>query len=404
MSVESGIAQCWAVEGYTIVAAEVQEGKCYLDLEPHEQHLQCSVCGSRDLVRRGTVQRQLRTLPIGRGPVLLRVPVQRVYCRRCQKLRQVALGFAEPRRSYTRSFERLVLELCEVMCLQDVAEYLQIGWDLVKEIYTRSLEQRRQSLNLRGLQKLAIDELNVGKGRFLSLVLDLESGAVVHVGSGKSGAALAAFFTALKASGAQIQAVAMDMSAAFQAAVREQLPQAVIVFDHFHLVKLFNEKLTDFRRACYREARDLLHKDVLQGTRWLLLKNPQHLDAQKQEPQRLAEALALNQPLATVYYMKEDLRQLWNQKSKADADEFLFNWICRANGSGIAMLQRFTKVLASHRSGILAWYDHRISTGPLEGLNNKIKTLQRQAYGYRDQHFFTLRIYALHEAKYALTG
>lgn len=404
MSVESGIAQCWAVEGYAIVAAEVKEGKSYLDLEPQEQHLQCSVCGGRDLVRRGTVQRQLRSVPIGRQPVFLRVPVQRVYCRTCRKLRQVALGFAEPRRSYTRSLERLVLELCPVMCLQDVAAYLQVGWDLVKEIYARSLEQRRQTLNLRGLRHLAIDELSVGKGRFLSLVLDLDSGAVVHVGQGKSGEALAEFFTRLKDSGAQIQAVAMDMSAAFQAAVREQLPEAAIVFDHFHLVKLFNEKLSDFRRHCYREATELLHKEVLKGTRWLLLKNPQNLKAQKDEPQRLKEALALNQPLATVYYMKEDLRQLWNQKSKADAEEFLFNWICRANGSGIAMLKSFTKVLASHRSGILAWYDHRISTGPLEGINNKIKTLQRQAYGYRDQHFFTLRIYALHEAKYALAG
>lgn len=404
MSVDSGIAQCWAVEGYAIVATEVKEGKSYLDLGPQEQHLQCSVCGSRDLVRRGRVQRQLRTLPIGRRPVLLRVPVQRVYCRRCRHLRQVALGFADPRRSYTRSFERLVLELCERMCLQDVAEYLQIGWDLVKEIYTRCLEHRRQSLDLRELRRVAIDELNVGRGRFLTLVLDLESGAVVHVGQGKSGEALAEFFAALEASGAQIQAVAMDMSAAFEKAVREQLPQAQIVFDHFHLVKLFNEKLSDFRRACYREAKDLLHKDVLKGSRWLLLKNPQHLHAKKDEPQRLEEALTLNKPLATVYYMKEDLRQLWNQPSKADAEAFLFSWICRANGSGIAMLKSFTKVLAGHRSGILAWYDHRISTGPLEAINNKVKTLQRQAYGYRDQHFFTLRIYALHEAKYALTG
>jgi transposase len=198
MSVESGIAPCWAVEGYAIVAAEVKEGKGYLDLQPQEQQLQCSVCGSRDLVRRGTVLRQLRTLPIGRQPVFLRVPVQRVYCRCCRHLRQVPLGCADPRRSYTRSFERLVLELCEVMCLQDVAAYLQIGWDLVKEIYARCLEQRRATLNLRGLRKLAIDELNVGKGRLLSLVLDLESGTVVHVGRGKSGQSLAPFFTALQ--------------------------------------------------------------------------------------------------------------------------------------------------------------------------------------------------------------
>ncbi len=99
----------------------------------------------------------------------------------------------------------------------------------------------------------------------------------------------------------------MDMSAAYRSAVSIHLPKAVIVFDHFHVVKLFNEKLSDLRRALYREATEVQHKEVLKGTRWLLLKNAENLDPEKDEKVRLKEALKLNEPLAAAYYMKEDL-------------------------------------------------------------------------------------------------
>ena len=104
----------------------------------------------------------------------------------------------------------------------------------------------------------------------------------------------------------------MDMSQAYISAVSSNLPHATIVFDHFHVIKLMNEKLTELRRDLYREATDLLQKDVLKGTRWLLLKNPENLRDDRNERARLEEALSLNKPLATAYYMKEDLRLLWS--------------------------------------------------------------------------------------------
>jgi transposase len=100
----------------------------------------------------------------------------------------------------------------------------------------------------------------------------------------------------------------MDMSAAYWGAVMTHLPKAKIVVGHFHVIKLFNEKLSDLRRALYREATDVMKKQVLKGTRWLLLKNPENLDPEKDEKRRMKEALALNEPLATAYYMKDDLR------------------------------------------------------------------------------------------------
>ena len=112
----------------------------------------------------------------------------------------------------------------------------------------------------------------------------------------------------------------------------------------------------------------------------------------------------MNEPLAKAYYLKEDLRQIWNQTDKKEAERFLDDWIKRADNSGVPQLKTMAQTMAGSSFGILAWYDHPISSGPMEGTNNKIKTMKRQAYGFRDQEFFKLRIMGIHEAKYALTG
>src|SRR5690606_18631281 len=139
--------------------------------------------------------------------------------------------------------------------------------------------------------------------------------------------ALNPFWKRLKSARAKVQAVAMDMSAAYFQAVSENLPQAAIVFDWFHIVKLLNDKLSQLRRDLQREATDKLHRQVLKGTRWLLLKRPENLDESKREHRRLQDALKLNSSLATAYYLKEDLRELWEQPTKAAADRFLTSWI-----------------------------------------------------------------------------
>jgi transposase len=224
------------------------------------------------------------------------------------------------------------------------------------------------------------------------------------LGDGKGVAALTAFWKRLRAARAKVRAVATDMGKAYIRAVRENLPKAVHVFDHFHVIKLFNEKLSAFRRELFRSLADDEQRRILKGTRWLLLKNPENLDPQKNELERLQEALNLNTPLTTAYYLKEDLRQIWQQKNKVIARLVLNDWIRRADASGIAMLQQFASTLEEHREGILAYYDYPISTGPLEGINNKIQTMKRQAYGFRDHEFFKLKILAIHQTKYALLG
>jgi transposase len=395
----------FGLHGYDYLSTAYEGGHVRFTIGQRPRTRRCPLCGSRQVAPRGHQQRTFRAVPIGGKPVDITLDIPRVACTRCDIVRQVPLDFADSRRRYTRSFERYALQLSRLMTIQDVARHLRVGWDTIKDIQKRDLQHRFKKPRLAKLKQIAIDEIAIGKGhRYLTVVLNLQTGAVVFVGDGKGADALRPFWKRLRASGACVEAVATDMSAAYIQAVRDHLGEAVHVFDHFHVIKLFNEKLSDFRRELHREATDQLHKDVLKGTRWLLLKNPENLDPKRNERERLEEALRLNKPLATVYYLKEDLRQVWAQPDKAAATRVLEDWIRRAEASCIKVLQKFAVTLAMYRTGILAYYDRRISTGPLEGTNNKIKTMQRQAYGFRDHEFFKLKILALHEAKYALLG
>jgi transposase len=395
----------FGLRGYDYVKTEFTEGAVVFTVRQRPHTCRCPQCDSRELIHHGHEPRSFRTVPVGHKPTWIVLPIPRVECRSCRRTRQVTLPFADPRRRYTKTFERYALELSRLMTIQDVAQHLGVSWDTIKDIQKRDLQRRFQKPRLKKLKQIAIDEISIGHGqRYLTVVLNLETGAVVFVGDGKGADALDAFWGRLRAAKAQVEAVATDMSPAYIQAIREHLGSATHVFDHFHVVKLFNEKLSDFRRELYREATEKMTKDVLKGTRWLLLKNPENLDPKKKERERLEEALRMNQPLATVYYMKEDLRQIWMQPDKETAAQVLQDWIRRAEASCIKVLQKFAGTLAMHRTGILAYYDCRISTGPLEGTNNKIKTMQRQAYGFRDKEFFKLKILAIHEAKYALVG
>src|SRR5690606_12442204 len=286
-------------------------GSVVVRLTVKDDAVRCPGCGSGDVVRRGCQTREFRAPPIANRCVSLLIDVPRVACEACGTVRQVAVTGMAERHRCTRSFVRYVLELRKVMTIRDLAIHLGVSEWLVRTIEKDYLHKHFSKPRLKDTTKIAIDELSIGGGhRYLTIVMDLASGAILHVGKGKGADALDPFWRRLRASRATIDAVAMDMSAAYVFAVTQHLPEATIVFDKFHVVKLMNEKLSNLRRALYREATEQLDKDVLKGTRWLLMKNPDHLDDARNEAARLQEALELNQPLATAYYLKEDLRQL----------------------------------------------------------------------------------------------
>ena len=395
----------FGIRGYDYVRTQYSEGNTIFTIEKKPFSLRCPCCNGRDVIRHGTTLRWFHAIPIGKKATYIKTKIPRIECKCCHTIRQINIGFADPMRTYTRSLERYVLELSKHMTIKDVSVHLGLSWDMVKGIQKRYLEKRYKNPSLEDLELIAIDEINIGKGRYLTVLLNLKTGAIVFVGEGKGSATLEPFWKRIKRKkNIQIKAVAIDMSPAYIKAVTENLPDAKIVFDHFHVIKLFNEKLSDFRRMLFNATPESLKKSVIKGSRWLLLTARENLMKKEDQFKRLTNALLLNMPLATAYYMKEDLRQLWDWDDKSTASWHLDSWILMAKESGLPMLEKFSNTLKKHRDGIIAYYDFPISTGPLEGTNNKIKTMKRQAYGFRDIEFFKLKIMALHETKYALVG
>ena len=395
----------FGLRGYQYVKSSFAGARVTLYVRSTRDQLRCSDCGGDNFWSQGSVTRTFRTVPIGSKPTDLCLDIPRIYCFHCQKTRQVRLHFAAPRKSYTRAFERYALDLSRHMTIKAVAQHLQVSWDIIKEIQATSLQRRFGRPKLGKLRQIAIDEIAIGKGHhYLTVVLDLISGAVVFVGDGKGVGALEPFWRRLRRARAKIKAVATDMGRPYIRAVRDNLPKAIHVFDRFHVVKLFNDRLSALRRQLFHQAETDQERRILKGTRWLLLKNPENLDSERNEQQRLQDALELNTPLTIAYYLKDDLRQLWSQPNKRAARRVLRDWIARARASGVRILEQMADTLEEHRKGILAYYDYPISTGPLEGTNTKIQAMKRQAYGFRDREFYKLKILGIHETQYALVG
>jgi transposase len=286
------------------------------------------------------------------------------------------------------------------MTISEVAEHLNVSWDLVKEIHKGYLEQKYGKPSLKHLESIAIDEIYNGKKKkYLTIVLNLKTGAVVFVGKGKGAEALEPFWEKLGRRKKKIKSVAIDMSAAYTKAVRENLSKAWLVYDHFHVIKLYNEKLSDLRRKLYGETEDADMKALLKGTRWLLLKNAENLDEKRGERERLEKVLQANRPLMTAYYLKEELHRIWEQPDREKGEEAFERWLSTAEESGVEMLKKFAQTMREHRTGILNYYESQVTTAALEGTNAKIRVMQRRAYGIRDEKYLELKIYALHETK-----
>lgn len=395
------------LQGYWVIDAwESRRGEIEVLVEPPRESLRCRACRSRNVHVHERKLRSWRDTPFAGKPVWIVMQSPRVRCQNCGAKTWHQPKFASGQKRYTKHFEQHVCRWLSRVTIQDVVLTCGLSWDTVAEIDQRRLK-RLGGPELKNLKRLAIDEVHVGQlHRFLTLVYDLDSGAIVSVSKGRGQKALNGFFSRLKRAGVFIHAVATDMAGGYVAAVMKHLRPTRLVFDRFHVMKLMNEKLSQLRRDLYRELKDVQQRDVLKGVPWLLVKNPENLKqtARVQERSRLDEALKLNEPLAQAYYLKDELRLFWQQSSKTAAAKFLDDWCRRAEATGTKVLRTMSHTLRGHREGLLNWYDHPISTSPLEGTNNKIGLLQRRAYGYRRYDHFKLRLLTLHHAKWTLAG
>jgi transposase len=297
----------------------------------------------------------------------------------------------------------LIVDLARFMTLADIAGWLLLSWNTVKTVVQRRLEKDYQRIGYRKIRAIAIDELYLGRTRkYITLVIDLESGRIIWVDQGRGSQALREFWRRFKLSGARLKAVAMDMSGAYAASVRTHAPHAIVTFDGFHVIKLMNERLDDLRRELAREAQDHDAKEAIKGLRWLLLHRRDNLE--KDAAQRLKRSLALNEPLQCAYLLKEELAELWEQRDGREAWGFLREWCAKAKASGIRQLQAMAVTLLRHAKGVLSYYKTGLTSGKMEGINRKIRGLLASAFGFRDQDFLKLRLYALHEAKFKFVG
>jgi transposase len=176
--------------GYQYIRTEYREGALIFTVSRKKFHLRCPVCKSKRIIKHGSHLRWFHSLPIGKKATYIKSEVTRVECKDCKTIRQSDIGFADPRFTYTRALGRYILDLARYMTIVDVARHLRLSWDIVKSIQKRYLQKKYEKPDLKGLNRIAIDEIYVGKNRYLTVVLDIESGAVVFVGDGKGSDAL----------------------------------------------------------------------------------------------------------------------------------------------------------------------------------------------------------------------
>jgi transposase len=338
--------------------------------------------------------RRVRDLSLAHATVNLLVPHRVIRCPSCG-IRAEDLEFLSPFRRSTRRFERAVADLCRVLPIKHVAEHFGISWHAAKEIDKRRLEREIGPPDYDGLRLLAVDEIAVHKGhRYMTSVLNVETGAIVWMGHGREKATLLRFFAELTPQQRNgIQAIATDMASAYREAIDEAVPHVAQVYDLFHVVAKYSREVID--RVRIDESKRMgseAGRRLIKGSRYLLLRNQTNLSTDQQD--RLHELLCANERLNTVHILKDQLKKIWSYKSSGWARRALIQWCALAAASGIRALQAFALNLRRHESRIVAHGQFPLHTGQLEGMHNKIKFIKRQAYGFRDDDYFILKVKA----------
>lgn len=372
-------------------------GKVVIYLEASGQWMRCERCGSRSRQLHETVTRRVRDLPLFDWDVVLVVPRRRLWCEHCGGPQLEHLDWLGPYRRVTRRLEEAVSRLCRAMSLRQVADFYGLSWHTVKAIDKAALRVLVGEPDFTGIECLGMDEFALHKGhRYATIVVEPLRRQVLWVGAGRSRESVRPFFEALdEQTRRRLKAVVMDMNTAYDLEVRAHCPQAEVVYDLFHVVAKYGREVIDRVRVdeANRLRQEPKARQVVKSSRWLLLRNRDHLAGPEQEV-RLDELLAANQALMTVYVLKEDLKRLWAYRHVGYARRLWESWYRRAMDSGITPLMEFAKRLRSYLGGILAHCRYPLHTSVLEGINNKIKVIKRMAYGYRDEEYFFLKIRA----------
>lgn len=376
-----------------IVYQEVYETKkiVKINLEPDMRYAPvCFKCKKKIKEIHSYNKRIIRDLNILDAKTFLAVTYRTLKCPMCGNVVE-EFPLMTPYKRVTRRLATYILELCKYMTIKEVAQHLELDWKTVKQIHKFYLKEKFLHEEIGNPKILVVDEISIRKGHtYLTLVADWESGRVLWVGDGRSYGALKQFFNSLSdAQKTSIMAIAMDMWDPYIKAVRESCPSAKIVFDLFHVVAAFNRVIDKVRNIEYQNAQKA-DKEVIKGSKYLLLKNREHLN--EEEKPRLEALLSLNKTLSTTYILKDYLKKLWTYRYPQWAINAIYSWCSIAYESGIKPLIAFANTLLKYAYGIINHCLYPIHTCRMEGINNKIKVIKRKAYGFHDMEYFSLII------------
>lgn len=363
-------------------------------LGPAKKTAICSGCGTRHRTFYDRQTRRVRDTDAAGWRLYLAFEQRRVACVRCRRVKVERLDWLAQNPRYTRRFAHHVGTLCRDMSNKAVAQLLHLHEHTVKALDTHYMQAWLAQTPPPAPHVIGVDELSIKKGHTYRIVVsDLERGRPIWIGGqGRTEADLDRFFLDLgPKKTARIRLAVMDMWKAFRNSVQTHAPQAQILFDKFHILRHLADAMDQVRRAEYHRvaAKD---RAFIKGQRYTLLSHRANLTlAGRRSLQKLLRA---NKRLATAYLLKEEFGQLWAYRREGWARQFFTRWREQLKWQRLRPFERFAALIERHWDGIVAYCTPRnkVKLGFVEGLNNKIRVIQRRAYGYRDEEYMRLKI------------
>jgi len=291
----------------------------------------------------------------------------------------------------TDRLKRYVSLLCRFMSVDKVRNIVPISTDTARRWDKQVLIATLPVPKLDGIRAILVDEKAIGKGHhYLTVVLDADTGEVLHLAEGKRKASLQGFFDKLTLRQKKsIKVVGIDRAGAYKAVIDKEIPDADIVYDKFHVISNYHAVIDKVRRAEWRAA-SKEEKEFIKGQRYNLFRNPENRKPEQESS--LARLLSMNENLNKVYVLKDALKVVWTYKYSKSAGKYLDKWISWAMETGIDAVMKFARGLDKARAGILAFCKHHITSAKIEAFNATISRIVRRACGYRDLEYLYLKI------------
>lgn len=295
---------------------------------------------------------------------------------------------------YTKRFALMVGRRCRSATIQDVAKEFRLNWKTVKELDKQYMREQLKRVGTPAPEAIGIDEVSMRKGQTYRIVVSdlMRHRPIWFGGIDRSTESMDQFYTWLGPKKAKkIRLAVMDMWKAFEKSAGKNIPDAAILYDKFHIMRHLGKALDTIRKQEYRR---LSEKDrrFIKGQKYTLLSHRENLSPDGRRNLRLL--LAANKRLNTAYLLKESFGQLWDYTTEGWARRFFENWKASLKWQRLKPYEEFVKLIERHWEGIAAYCqpENKVSLGFVEGLNNKIRVLQRRAYGLRDEEYLRLKI------------